>query len=370
LTQLHTTVTERGQFRSCRRKWYFENVELLAPRGNIAWALEYGTAIHEGLEWYYKGMAEDGVRDLERMLAGFDEKWTETDDKLRSEYEWLYRAGAEQEWWEYKLLGHGMLKNYDRFDRTERLFDEIVSLAIEERSFIDILDLKDQVRKGKPLLSGRIDLVVRRGNDIWIWDHKTASQKPSAAGLDVDDQITGYCYIYWRLTGMVPRGAMYNVLLKHMPAEVKILTSGLPSTDLRQRVTKDDYLAALKKAKVRDLNTKPSKQSTNTFADMIKSIDARGPWSDFFQRQFVPRTEDELRSFHHRLYHESVDQLAVIKQPLAKAYPNPSQRNCMGCGILPLCRTIEERGDIDYVIETMYETKPPRHTVPDDMKEG
>jgi hypothetical protein len=332
----------------------------------------FGTSIHNGMDWYYRGIAEDGVRDEQRLLAGFLEAWEKEDERLQEVFGGMYGLGLGQQWWDYKLLGEGMLRNYHVYDKGQRIIEEVIDLAIEERSFVDILNLQSKKQTGKPLLSGRIDLVIRDKRDqVWIWDHKTAAKKPNNNALDLDDQITGYCYIYWRLSGVVPAGAVYNALLKRMPEEPKILKSGVPSTDKRQNLLKADYVRALQQCGVKDLNTaptKPTKQnpSPTTYAEMLKSLDDRG-WSDFFHRHWISRTEDELRSFHQRLFHESVDMRTVLDHP-ELAYTNANQQNCMGCPMLPLCRVMEERGDVEFVRETMYDVVEPRTTIPGNLR--
>jgi RecB family exonuclease len=140
-TQFVTSVTDRGQFRDCRRRWHLETVQRLAPKSSVAYALEFGTVIHTGLEWYYRS-----GRDVTTMLDEFKAAWQERDDYLAREYGGLYTMGIEEEWWNHYILGEQMLRNYDRFDKRERWFDEVIEVNLEERSYVPIVG-----RTGRPM---------------------------------------------------------------------------------------------------------------------------------------------------------------------------------------------------------------------------
>src|SRR4051794_37822026 len=79
------SVTERGSFRSCRRRWYLETIENLEPRGSLQWNLEFGTGIHRGLENFYKAFADiiDG-EPITRAHEGFSVWYEEIDHDLRT----------------------------------------------------------------------------------------------------------------------------------------------------------------------------------------------------------------------------------------------------------------------------------------------
>jgi hypothetical protein len=350
LTQFVTSVTERGAFRDCRRRWHLESVERLAPRTQVAFALEFGTCIHTGLEYYYRS-----GRNETDMLDGFEAAWHEVDDRLARDFEGLYKMGVEGEWWEYKLLGDGMLQNYHLFDTRERWFDEVIEVNLEERSFIPILDpagRRSVARGGAPLLSGRVDLVVRKGEDAWIWDHKTAAQKPSYRALDVDDQGTGYCYIVYRTLGVIPRGFMYNVLLKRVPKDPRILSTGRLSQDKSLLMTYDHYLKCIK----------ANGDDPADYAEHLEELKNRG-YDDFFVRDTSFRNLANLEMFEKRLYYEYKDMVEVIRKPHL-AYPNPNQRNCPSCSMLPICQAMEEQGHADYIRDNQYLVTEPRYEIP------
>lgn len=346
--RFHTTVTERGSFRSCRRQWYVETQDRLAHKDRVAWALIFGDCIHSALEAYYT----QNKRDLKAALRAFKRAWTKCNDSIFVKYGKLATPMLD-EWQEYFEKGVKMLTYYDVYDRqAEWKWDEVLELNIEERGFIDILNPHTEERlEGLPLLSGRIDMVVRRKDGIWIVDHKTAATAYDARALDVDDQLTGYCYIYWRLTGEMPRGAVYNALIKDPPKDPKILKDGSLSKDKAQRTTYELYMAALRRE---DLDPED-------YADMLEYLKEKA-WSQFFLRDVVMRNEEELLSFEKRLFHEYQDMQRVLVDP-EQAYPNPNQRTCPGCSLIPLCQAMEEQND-EWVRDNMYEQIEPRTKIP------
>jgi hypothetical protein len=314
--------------------------------------LHFGTIIHTGIEDYYRSGCN--VTD---MLDAFTYAWKEVDDELAREYGGMYEMGIEEMWWEYNLLGHGMLRNYDAYDRATGWWDEVIEVNLEERGFVPIRDLRGRRIRGRPLLSGRIDLVVRKGDDFWVWDHKTAAQRPSYAALDVDDQGTGYCYIVWQRLGIIPKGFLYNVLLKRLPKEVPVLKSGRLSCDKSRVMTYDFFMDAIK----------ANDHDPEWYAEHLAELQNRG-WDDFFKRDTSVRNVQQLMQFEKNVYREYQDMRAVIRNPLL-AYPNPNQRNCPGCSVLPICHAMEENGNVEAMRE-MYVVQDPRHEIPEEMQVG
>jgi hypothetical protein len=315
--------------------------------------LYFGTIIHTGLEEYYRSK-----RVVTDMLDAFRLGWKEVDDYLVHEYGGMYTLGIEEEWWEYYLLGEGMLKNYDAFDRREGWFDEVIEINLEERGFVPIVDSRGRRLRGRPLLSGRIDLVVRKGDDFWVWDHKTAAQRPSYQALDLDDQGTGYCYITWRSLGIIPKGFLYNVLLKRLPKDPVLLAStGRLSVDKSRLMTRSRFQDAIEE----------HGHDPAMYAEHLAELDKRG-YDDFFVRDTSVRNLAQLRTFEKRVYLEYKDMRQVMRYPNL-AYPNPNQRNCPGCSVLPICHAMEEDGNVEAMRE-MFEVQPPRHEIPKELRFG
>jgi hypothetical protein len=350
--RFHTTITERGGFRSCRRRWHLQDIQNLRHKNQVPWALIFGEAIHKGLEYYYKANA----RKVSRALQGFTKQWKIEQSRLQDTYGPFYSMGIGDEWLTYKEKGETMLRYYDIYDRqSEFQWDEIIEVVnVETRLYVDILTPSGEQIDGLPLLSGRPDLIVRKKNGIWIVDHKTAASAYDARALDVDDQLTGLAYLWYRLSGDVPRGAIYNALIKEPPHPPKILKDGTPSKDKAQRTTYDLYVQALKDCGIRQWGD---------YEDILDYLEKK-KWNQFFVRDGLQKNIEELESFEWRLFHEYIQMNATEKDPKAWAYPNPSQMTCPGCSVLPICQAMEEQSNVDYVIQDMYVEEAPRVEIP------
>jgi hypothetical protein len=351
-----TTATEKREFRTCRRKWWLTTQEKLQRRNAIAWELEFGNTIHKGLEGYY---GDD--RNLQTALNWFGEAWGEADDQFARDYGPLYQEGIEQEWEDHRLKGITMLTYYDTFDRQHPFFDEVLDLAIEERGYVPILDPDTrEPLPGNPLFSFQIDMVVTKKGGVWIVDHKSAASPHDSNALDVDDQLTSYCYGYWRLTGEYAEGAIYNRLSKEPPHPPQRLKSNKPGKMFSQarnaRTTYDLFLTTVKRED-------PEGLAAGDYAEYLSFLQDKG-WDQFFGREAVRRSPAELESFERRLYNEYIDMRDATQHEGAR-YPNPSQWNCRKCPVLSICNGMEMQEDLEFLIEYGYERKPDRFVIPE-----
>lgn len=345
--RFHTTVTEVGSFRTCRRRWFLDTHLRLAPKTQVTWYLIFGDCIHAALEVYYKS-----GRDAKKMRAAFVRAWKKEDTALRVKYGPFYLMGIEDEWQKHKERGFEMLRCYDLFDREDPFFDHIDEVGIEERSFIEILGPDGEPLPGSPLLSGKIDLIGENRRDAWGMDHKALAGAPSDAALDIDDQLTGYTYIYWRISDTLLRGFAYNVLIKDPPKPPRILQSGELSKDKSQRTTYDLYLNEINRLKL----------DVADYEEVLTFLKASG-WRRYFIRIGSGRSMEHLASYEDHLWRTVRDMQACIEDP-AEAYPNPSQYVCPGCAVMPICSAMEMDEDVEQVIANGFITQEPRTKIP------
>ncbi len=377
---LDVSVTERTAFRTCRRRWLYETIENLEPKQREAWHLEFGTGIHTALEAYYKE-AMGPMGSLNAALDAFEEWFVEASEPLEGEeYTALY---------DLRELGRIMLRNYPQYEATAPVqlgkpyaiegewidghefhaarpkgYPESAEVVRHEsgRLLVPIVDPETR----EPIagshgetahLSARIDMLTERKTPkkgLWIVDHKTAAQAPNDRGLDFDDQVTGYCYVVWRWTGMIPRGVVYNVLIKCEPKEPRILKDGKLSTAKDQLTTPDLYREALQDHK---LIMPGGTIVTEQHAACLEALLARG-WDPFFRRFEVTRNEQQMLNFERRLLQEHDDMTDAIDD--GKLYPNPSTFHCPMCSVKNICLAHEDGSDVGDVIEHQYRVAPDR----------
>lgn len=335
-----TSVTERQDFRSCRRRWFLNTVHRLTPAGG-ALHFWFGNLIHAALEEYYTAQKEGASQD-------------EMEGRARIAYETFYGLSIrearqalgrffdsiEEEYADMHEMGLGMLDGYFKMERGEGGMPKI--FLVEQRYRVRIPGTVGW-------LTGRFDLIIELPNgDLLVVDHKTAGSRHNSAHLDLDDQLTGYVYVYWRATGTMPRGAVYNVLLKKVAKKPTLLKSGKLSQDKQQSTTYDLYLEAIREhgLQVSDYN------------DMLVYLREQG-WSNFFNQEPVFRTKAQLLEFERNLVREWKDMRRVASHP-DEAYPNPTAMNCPSCPVRMICSTMMDGGDYRAIIENEYQVAPPR----------
>lgn len=330
------SISDLWGFGNCRRRWFWESVAgytSKTPPTNL-W---FGSCVHAGLEAYYVN-----GRDANKLLEGFTSSYDETFEKVKSDYPDTFQSLVPEMQSHYKL-GIGMLENYLRYEQDDhQLEGDIAGVEVKlERPIFSDGRLDD------PVLVGKIDLVIQKENgDVWLVDHKTYKSHPNFAGLDLDDQITGYCYLVWKLYGVVPTGFIYNVLIKTVPEFPRTLSNGKGlSRDKTQSTTGSLYREAIRQAGLKE----------SDYADILAYYDSNG-YKPFFERGTTLRSIHELESFEKRI-RVMYDQMKEGLIDTSKLYPNPTSMNCAWCPMLQPCKEYEAGGDYQYLLTTNYDRR-------------
>lgn len=339
-----TSVTERADFRQCRRKWFLTTVKRLTPHGGAPhfW---FGNLLHYALEHYYLGIQEDDPDPEEYGREAYEKFVKESLAGIKKELGFLWESAVD-EYTAMVEMGRAMLDGYFRMERETGGMGEVV--AVEERYRVPIRNENGRAFPGSPELTGRFDLVVARPDgSLWVVDHKTAGSKHNSAYLDIDDQLTGYAYVYYRATGVFPRGQVYNVLLKKAPGpprRLKDAKDGSPvlSSAKDQNTTYSLFIAEIKRLGL----------DRRDYADILAFFKDRG-WGDFYIQEGVFRNMAQMQAFERNLAYEWRDMRDVAAHP-EKAYPSPSSFNCPGCPVKLICSTMQDGGDVETIIEQQF----------------
>ncbi|HEX4503381.1 MAG TPA: PD-(D/E)XK nuclease family protein [Scandinavium sp.] len=396
------STTERGTFKTCRRRWHLEVIENLAPRVPKGMALDFGSGIHEALEAYYLRKADtpeylqsaaDNVI-LDAALNAWDKWYYWADERIVSDKELMTEAKVSlgDALVELGDLGEEMLKGYHQYAHHEddftvhaiegtltgagtswlnKHFEEREHIAEHSESAVvlhkpsgrllcPILDPETrQPLPGRPCLSAKIDLLVLRRPEgvrgLWVYDHKSSESQPNDRGLDFDDQATGYTYVVWRWLGMMPRGVCFNYLIKQAPKEPRILKAGNLSAAKDQLTTAQKYKAELQR---RGLMLKDGTIKNPKYRGAYEALLSYG-WDRFFTRHYVMKNINEMLNFEYRLVDEYYDMLDVKTGDLAP-YPNMSRLWCPRCEMAPICLAMEDGSDVESIIDTRYMQAPDR----------
>ena len=198
------TFSALNCFRNCPRKYKLRYIDLLR-RPEQPEATAFGTVIHEALLLWYtlparQGDAVASPADSHRLLAVLD--FTDQQFPARA-------ADARQ-----KALWHlarAMMVGYAARYATEEF--EVLHV---EKEFEGQIRNPDSGRVSQTFtIAGKVDGIVRVGDELYLLEHKTASAL-TADYLDrlwTDTQIALYCF-YLRQHGFPIVGVIYNVLLK------------------------------------------------------------------------------------------------------------------------------------------------------------
>jgi hypothetical protein len=153
---------------------------------------------------------------------------------------------------------------------------------------------------------------------------------------------------------LIPRGVIFNHLIKQAGKEPRILQNGTLSTAKDQLTTPILYRAAM----VDQGLIKGGKIISEPHELALGALKARG-WDPFFRRSEVMRNAYELEGFERHLYYEYDDMLNAFEDENLR-YPNRSTWWCPQCPVNKLCLAIEDGSDAEFLIATQYAVGPDR----------
>lgn len=335
------SVTDLISYSECRRKWYLEKNWSLSKPPPQFW---FGSTIHAGLEELYRTLDYDKARlaldnYIRTSLITLEENTGALWETVRQEFDDL----AD--------LARKVFENYLLYSESHPLGGEVRAVELPIK-----IPLFEDWRYGKVILSGRIDLVLETDDGLWIVDHKTSSSSMNFSGLDMDEQLTAYAFMAQWALKRTPYAVMYNVLIKDAPQPPRVLKDGSLSKDISQKTTYEWYLQELQ-ARGED----PADYQTVLFA--LQTVG----WGKFFQRESGTRNTEELSRYHQRAIRKTKDLIGILTDPDKNAYPNPSTYRCGYCPFVSVCKSIEDGGDGQAILEAHFQSlssSPQEKTIP------
>lgn len=328
-------VTEVERFKECRRAWYLGEIRGLVPKVPTDY-LWFGDKMHIGLQ----KLAE--TNDTEQAIAAYMDACNASIPDLEKGFGSFWPDVAPM-FQELVTLGRGMLHNYAIFDKATGM--RLKTTALEERLFVPIHNPAGRALKGMPQLTARMDrLVVREGQDgEYIIDYKNSTRQwTEGRNLELDEQTTGYHYEFWRVRGYLPRGMIYDTLLKRVPNEPRVLKNGTLSKDKDQGTTFELYTAAL-----REMNLDPK-----DYTDILAQLKEQA-WTKYFKREVTTRNLAQIKAYESDLYYTFQDMREVARDP-RKAYPSPSPMRCPRCPFRDVCLAMNDGSDYEDIIKARF----------------
>ena len=333
MSYLKISVSDLMYYSECRRKWWWQkaySAKIQPPYFFV------GNIVHDGLEGFY---SEGPEKAIEMATATANKTLDEV-----SENSVLFGGDdANAKYEELADLGLKMLNNYFTYEAIDPLMPG-GKIEHIEKTMRHRIKLSGWHYEGI-MLTGRADLLVRDSKgQLWVVDHKTSnSYTPGLSGLDVDDQLTAYMYLCWKTLGEMPVGVLYNVLLKKVPEKPRVLKSGKLSKAKDQGTTVSLYMEA-----INEMGLDPG-----DYADILEYLDATG-WEQFFFREYATRNESELLAYQNRLIVKATEVASIFADPDTWAVPSPKTRDCTYCEFLSACKSADDGGDPEVILETTF----------------
>ena len=346
---IHLRTSERRSFKRCPKRWWWSNVEGLAPT-KPSMALWFGSGIHEALaEYYQRGVVRHASQALEVWEA-----WCDEGD---ADGEFLPADEMGEEWVEARALGLQMLMGYhERFGgdpdwdvvATEQSFQ--VTVRLDDGSIVEYDGTFDGVYRSKS--SGKFRLM----------EHKTCKAMPNFSHLVLDDQAGSY----WAVAPTILRhqgifgardrlwGITYNYLRKALPDDRPQNADG----HYTNKPVKADYIAALQENGIGFVESSAAKggpvaldkatlkdlASAASFAqlEVLGEVSKNQP-PPLFERRDIRRTTSERRTQVQRIKDEALSMNAMRSGRLP-LYKNPTMDCSWDCAFFDLC-SLDEQGD-------------------------
>lgn len=184
MNKLIVTNSSMHTFMSCRQKYDFRyNKNIVSCEK--APALSFGTAVHAGLEFWFKYSIEEGAINA-TICDGIDD--------------------AEL------IKAQELVKAY----MNEYAFEDFEVKAVEYTFESPVRNPKTKRVAKKAIYSGKVDGIIEKDGELWILEHKTTSNADEDYFLckDFDDQIALYAIAIEEIVGRPVVGALYDVILK------------------------------------------------------------------------------------------------------------------------------------------------------------
>ena len=316
-----STYSMWSLFRNCRKAFEWRYLEELVPLERDR-NLALGTVIHQCLEVWHS------TRQLEAVLDTIDRAYPNRDQEAQQRREWH--------------LATAMMRGY-----AARYADEEFEVVALEKTFEGkIVNPATGASSRSFTLAGKVDGVVRIGDEHYLLEHKTASQLGGdyLERLWTDFQIVLYSRYVEQALGIRLAGVLYNVLVKAR------LVRSLGETEVEYEARRAALIAKSKTGK------------TSAKRKLPESDEA-------FQERLAAKYSDPQMFHRERLYlsRDRFEELQAQLWELTQAYLEARRRGVFyqntafcfhyrrPCAYLPLCQA----GGSPVVAENLYQKVPP-----------
>jgi len=189
--RLTSTYSMWSSFRNCRMACKLRYLDFLVSLTSDP-NLRFGSAIHQFLECWHRH------RDLAQVLDLIDRSYPN-------------RAGDDDQQRDWHLAT-AIMRGYSARYPVE----EFTVVELEKKFEGEIVNPATGATSRSFMLAGKVDGIVRIGDEHFLLEHKTASLLDSSylERLWTDFQIILYCWYVEQALGIRINGVIYNILVK------------------------------------------------------------------------------------------------------------------------------------------------------------
>lgn len=181
--------TIRNDFVSCPKKFWYQRILGLAPKGGSVHLIA-GGAFAKGIEVTRRRFYEEGADEQEAILDGVLAAW---------QHYGAFDPGERYLNKSADRVGYALVEYFCEYPlRTDRVqpYRKADGTTAQEFEFTFPLEVKHPVTDNPLLYGGRFDMVGEYMSDLWVVDEKTATRLgPSwLKSFTLRGQLIGYCF--------------------------------------------------------------------------------------------------------------------------------------------------------------------------------
>lgn len=344
--EVHTS--DISAFLTCRRAWNWSSRlrQNLEPKRSYA-PFFHGRAVHSCLEQYFsKGESFDTslprfVEEETKLMQESVTIWEQDRVMVQEQTELAYAILNHYVSWEKRQSGPFAMKN-------------LTWIAHEQEFVVPIIHPHTGEIAQFAHYAGKLDGLARRQDDgsLWIIEYKTAKAiEQRARMLDNDAQAGNYLNAVEQVVGEQVHGLIYTIMAKRAPGQVKVLTNGMLSTNVRDQ-TVESYLAAIRAhhATVDADGTKIPPTNKWIMDNYGAQIIALGEEPNkFFERHIVTRNAAARRDAALNLWNVAYE----MTNPDLVIYPTPGF-HCGYCLFKEPCIATQNGTIADLLLSDMF----------------
>ena len=351
------THSELQTAKDCLQKWQWRygfgyRRKLISP------STLFGVALHEGLEAYYKGRYW-GQDYKSVKLNALSNANLVFNHYIKAHLGDIGEKEADyvDQWGLCTSVMENYIEHYWDNDFTpmpdplpldsEGAISEHALPLVEAEFRVPVFTPKG-IRSSKWIMGGKIDLIVMIDGEYWVVDHKTRATISDTAfdRLAMDQQMISYCHnaqLYW---GVPIAGAIYNIVRRKTPGEVKINKDGTVSaqkcdTDLNIYIAtlerQDEYLCSLTPEE-----RKKNKQACGIDFDKYAPEISRLRGIKFFDRHYQRYSQEDYQEIQMEIYQVT----KLLHEAVWFPKNDAACDRFSGCAYRGLCMKLDEGGEL------------------------